>query len=150
MVVGKVGETLESVGGVRMEGDTILGSTVEVFESVDGRLVMLMVRCHVVRREEGKGGANVRACTCGQPIYATNDALVYLRATLEIRIIWIRIWNGVNRISRSIWCHIWSAVHFVNTKAMGCIFGESGLAKMDGEMAIIMFGPGKCSSVPRK
>ena len=53
-------ESLESVGCVRMEGYAVFDGTVEIFESVDGRFVVLFAWFRTVRCKKGKDRCNIR------------------------------------------------------------------------------------------
>ena len=108
---------------------------------MDGSFVVLLVRCHIVGREKGEARADVWACACSEPVDAADDALIDLGAAFQVWIVRIRVGNGINGNSRAIGSHVGDGVEFVHTKAMAREFGECGLAKMDGEMAVVVAGP---------
>ena len=54
VVVWEVVESLERLGGIGVERDTIFACVEEIFENMDGSLIMLVMWGHVVGRKEGE------------------------------------------------------------------------------------------------
>ena len=69
-------EGLESVAGIGMEADTVITCAVEIFQGVDGGLVMLVRRLMAVGGKKCETRGNIWAGACGKPINASHYALV--------------------------------------------------------------------------
>ena len=76
--------------------------------------------------------------TCCQPIDGANDTLVHLRVALKVRIIRLRQGKGINGQARAVRGHVGNTVHFVDAESVGSKFGEGRLAKMHGDVTIVM------------
>ena len=87
VVVRKMIEGSEGSVAVRMEGDAIGTGAVEIFEAMDGSLVMLVGGIIAVGRQKGEDWGNIRAGAGSQPIDGTDDALVYFGAAFEVGVI---------------------------------------------------------------
>ena len=107
MMMREIIEGLNIIACVRVIADTILSSTVEVFEHVNGGFVVLVMGGQVVNCQKGERRGNVWSCTLGQSIDEPDDLLVNLGATVEVRIMRVIRLNGVDGVARSIRCHIW-------------------------------------------
>ena len=79
-----------------MEGDTILTSTEEVLESMDGCFVVLSVWSVGIGGKKCEDRCNIWASARSQPVDGSDDALVDLGAAFEVRIIVSGSWDGVN------------------------------------------------------
>ena len=110
---------------------------------MDCCFVVVVMWCHIVRREKGKGRKDVWTSAAGEPVDASTDALVDLGATLEIRVLGIRVRNGVDGVARAVGCHVGSSVEFINAEALTCEFSKGRLTEMDREMAIVLANPGE-------
>ena len=67
-MVGEVIESLDGVVGGGVEGYAVFRSGVNVFEDMEGGLVVLVGRICVVRCKKGECRCNVRASAGCQPI----------------------------------------------------------------------------------
>ena len=80
-----------------MVGDSVFVGAKEILEGVDVSLIVVLARCHVVGGEKSKARANVWASARGKPVDTSDDALIDFGAAFQIRIVVIRVWDGVDR-----------------------------------------------------
>lgn len=84
--------------------------------------------------------------TAGEPVDTTGNTLVDFGAALEIGVLGIGIWDGIDGVARAVGCHVGSSVVLVNAEALTGEFGEGRLAQMNREVAIVATSPGESST----
>ena len=82
-------EGLERVARIRMVGDTVVASAIEILEDMDSGLIMLSAWSITVRGKEGQRGRNIGTGALSQPVNRADNTLVDFGTTLKVRIVCI-------------------------------------------------------------
>ena len=76
MVRGEVDKGFDEFWCIGMICKTKGGGADKVYEGIQGRFVVTVIRCALLGGEEGKDSSDIRAGQYGQPVNGTGDGVV--------------------------------------------------------------------------
>ena len=83
---------MEGLGIIGVVGDAVFAGAEQLLERMDCGFLVLLAWIGAILGTKGKYGSNIGACACGKPVDGAENALVYLGAALQIRV--VLVWWG--------------------------------------------------------
>ena len=78
---------MEGLRIIGVVGDAVFAGAEQLLDCMDCGFVVLLAWIGAILGTKGKYGSNVGACACGKPVDGAKNALAYLGAALQIKVI---------------------------------------------------------------